>query len=452
MHGRLVLVPDELRVRHHDGVSVVLEPLPGEHEETPDWLVGTVPLVEWDPKSGELGIVELEVPPPPPFAANDAQTMWQEVVAKPVRPLSSIQLQGRTKGGASIAQPGLHAEAVPAALGTLVGLERRWPELETTELIWRPPDVRGGQEDVRSTDRLGAARGGMRTANGTRIPDLTARRRGASLPWGSRRLASACLVLEQALAERSEKLAGSPPLARHSVLSVARRSYAAAPGVDSPPSSWPARGRGAYKAVLRALVALAAEGGGSESVPLCELWRLYESWTVVVALDALTAQYGAPKELGEIDWAWEWQIGEARMRMHSQRAIGATVNREITGHPDGVVSVSSPLIPDLLLSLWREGGKQALICADAKQRWSGSEMQAGDIAEAASKYLWGLRLANDPTTTATTKAIIISSAPVAKMFDEPQSHIGGVHLLPGRGLADFAAELTATVDGTIGRL
>lgn len=439
------MVPDGLRVRCHDEGSMILEPLPREDGETPDYLVGTVPLIEWDSKNQRPRVHQLEVAPPPPFGSADAQSMWRQVVAASVRPLSSVRLQGGARGSASSERAGLDPDAVPAALGALMSLERSWPQLQASETVWRAADLRGGREDDKATDRLGAARAGITTSTGTRIPDVTARLRGSSQEWGSQRLASACLALDRALAARSQELPGSSLESRRVVMSVARRSYRYAPGVDAPPSSWPTGGRNALMGVVRALLALAAEGAGSALVPLSDLWRLYETWTCVVALEALTAEYGLPEQVDDVDWAWQWQIGEVKMRMHTQGSIGGSVNAAITGHTDGVVSVSSELVPDLLLSLWQEDGGQALICGDAKQRTLGSAMKAGDIAEAASKYLWGLRFANDLTAPASSRAIIVSSAPVSQMLNEQESRTAAVHLLPGVGRGEFAAMLTETV-------
>lgn len=447
-----MIVPDGLRVRRRDSASVILERDLTEdaNQGEPDRLVGTVPLVQWTPK-GRPAVVELAVTPPPPFASSSVEAMWQKVSGQPVQELNSIRLQGRIRGSASLAGSGFDPDAVPAAVSALAALKRGWPELETTELIQRPPDVRGGREDVRATDRMGGRRPGRRTERGVAIPDLTARRRGSSYPWGSRRLSAACLAMEGALASRSEDLTESAREARRLAISVARHSRVSALGVDSPPSSWPSLGRSAFQAVIRALVALSVEGAGTTSVPLCELWRLYEAWTVVTALETLSVMYGPPTKVDDLDFTWEWTVRDFRVRLHSQATIGEAADPGTAAQSAGVVSVSSTLRPDFLLSVQRDGGGQAVICGDAKQRTAGTAMDPRDIAEAASKYAWGLRSMHDPTAVATAKTLIVSSAAVVAMFDGTSSRIGAVQLLP-ESTSEFSTQLVAIVEATIADL
>lgn len=450
--GALLLIPDGLWARRVASDLTVLEVPPRGTEGSPDVLVGTLPLVHWDEGAGRPEVTFLDVPPPPPFGEADVEAMWTDVAESTVPLPTSVQIQGRSSGDPAPAGRGLDPEVVPEALGSLAQLIRRWPQRESVEVIWKPPDVRGGREDVRTTDRLGSKRGGLRRPNRTPIPDLTARRRGTSVPWASRRLAAACSALEEELAQRAEDMTSAETLrAKRLTQSVARRSLAGSIGPDSSVSSWPHSARSAFRAVIRALVAIAAGGAGGLRVPLCDFWRLYEAWVAVTAYRVLVAEYGEPTSVGSAEWSPQWHCGDGYVRMHVQATIQGAPDPAITGHPNGILSVSSDLRPDVLLSIWREGGGQAMVCLDAKQRTTATMMESGDVAAAASKYLWGLRRGDDPRSVAVSRTLIVSSAPVeqAQMFDEEMSRIGAAYLTPSGGDGNFCSRLIAAVEAAL---
>lgn len=440
--GPLLLPPaGTVLAARHPGVQV-LEPLGGA--AAPDLLVGELPLVWWDPAARSVTVEFLDVPAPPPFGAADVEEMWGALLASPLPLTPSVMLQGHGRGAATAAGQPLASAALPRALAGCRRLLRRWPANEKREIVWRPADMSGGREDLRVTERVAARRGGVVTAQGV-IPDRIARRQRGAVPWTSGRLAGACGSLARYL--RGAGLEGSEGVLVGPLEMVAERAVPSGKAADPPISSWPAQATATFRAVIEACVGLAVAGRGEAFVPLSDVWRMYESWIALRALTALEGRYGAGELVaGAAAWTCEWDLGGTVVRLHSQREIGAAPDASISAHPDGVVSVSSNLRPDATVSVWNQAGGQALICIDAKRRIEQTSMDAADVASAASKYLWGIRSASDPTVFPVDKVLIVSSAPLAAVHDSEHSQIAGLFSLPSQGVDaydDFVSGETA---------
>ena len=447
LRGPLLTVPDGLRAHRTDG-RVILEASARGTDGAPDVIVGDLPLLYVDPESQLPAVSILHIPPPPPFGGDDIADMWSLVAGSDVPIPDSVPAQARQLGSGEVLAAGLDGHAVPLAIGSLLRMLRRWPQYETTEIVWRPPDVRGGREDVRVTDRLGARRAGRRRVGAPPIPDLTARRRGASVPWGSRQLATACVALGSVLRDREQnhQAARTFALIDHSARMASQYSQ----GGEATLSSWPQDAQASYRAILRALIQLALTGPGAQAIPLCHLWRLYEAWVAVKTYEVMSTAMGVGELIEATAWTRRWTTSTGvEIRLHLQATVGRAPDDTIAGASPGFISVSSDLRPDALVALSHPSGSQAMICVDAKQRTSSTAMEGAAVASAASKYLWGLRHADNPHRFATMRTLIASSAPVPKMHDAAQSRIDASFMVPSGGDGRFAESLLAALEGAL---
>ena len=410
-------------------------------------LVGSLPVLYVDASTGAPGVRFLDVPPPAPFRSEDLGQMWDTVVQSEVPTPDSILAQGRAGGAGEAIGRGLDSEAVPAAVGALARLARRWPIHDETELIWRPLELRGGREDLRATDRLGARLAGARRSDGTPVPDRVARRRRSTTQWKSRSLSSACVALARAIQEN----ALDAERAERTLALVERVARTAAPPgreTDRSVSSWPHPAQVAYRAVIRALLFLGISGSGGDRVPLCRLWRLYEAWVTTVCATALEERLGAGSAVRSRWFTREWSIAKAvSLRFHAQATIANYSDLSIYGRGPGVLSVTSELRPDAAIAVAnRLNDKQVLLAIDAKQRNVFMRMDPSAVAEAASKYAWGVRRADDVDAIAIARTLVVSSAPVPEMYDLDLSRIDAAFLLPSSDQTEFVDKLNAALD------
>jgi hypothetical protein len=452
VNGPLLLPPPGTILSGRQVGLEILEPVRGP-AVGPDLLVGSVPLVSWNAITHSISVEFLEVPAPPPFEEDDVGSMWKAILDFPLPLASSMTVQGRGSGSATAAGQPLTSEALPGAISGCRRLLRGWPTSETRETIWRPADMRGGREDLRATDRLGARRGGAVVGSRV-IPDRVARRQRGSVPWASTRLSGACRALAKYL--RESGLDGSEQVLIRPLELVSERATPARRTPDPPLSSWPSQSRKTFQAVTEALVGLAVSGRGASLVPLSDVWRIYENWVALRSRSALENRFGQAEPIGDgTAWSCQWDLEGVVVRLHSQREIGSPSDGNVAGHPDRIISVSSNLRPDVLISITGATGDQALFCIDAKRRLTATEMDAGEVATAASKYLWGIRMKDDPDLLPVATALIVSSAGLAAVHDVERSRIFGLFALPSQGAEGFdlfveeeverlLAEVTAT--------
>jgi hypothetical protein len=122
----------------------------------------------------------------------------------------------------------------------------------------------------------------------------------------------------------------------------------------------------------------------------------------------------------------------------------ARQSRTLLGGDLTLMSVTAELIPDLLVAR-SEGDRARLTVIDAKQR-SGAVMTGAAIAEAAAKYVWGLRDAHRRDDVAIDTVIIASPTSVTAMLDPSRARIRSVTCRPG-DVGTLKTEVAALADG-----
>lgn len=450
--GPLFVAPEGTRLDKTRPEGALLRWAPAPGEIPPDVLVGSLPLIWWDRSTRTTRVDFLKVPPPEPFAADDLGLMWHSVLESSLPLAQSIPIQGRAHGHGVVSGTGFSVEALPAAVDLAGALLSEWPTRDSTQLIWRPPDAPGGREDAALTDRLGGRGLGTRGSTGTLIPDLVARRIGVSSEWGATNLAAVADALAAGLADRQVTHDDEMEQPIRLLEEVSIRANRAAHGVAPPLSSWPHLAQTTYRAMLEALVSVSAAGSGVDSVPLCDLWRLYESWICLRTAEALSNGLGRGQVLDLPWWANEWVIDGVFVRLHAQATVGQIPDPRLCGHPNGVRSVSSNLRPDVLVAVWKPDGGQVFICVDAKQRTAETQMEASQVAATGSKYLWGIRDAVDVEALPVATTLVASSAPVTPMHDPARSRIAPSWITPSRGDDTFESSLLRSVEEAISAL
>ena len=438
--GPVLLAPAGTTVAR-DGERVVIQPADprGLHDlSTPDVFVGSLPILYMSNSLRRPAVASLDVPPPAPFAVEDVQEMWRDLRASPIPVPDAVPLQGRVEvgGKASFDATQLELAHVARAIGQGLALTRDWPQFETSETLWRSTDLRGGREDGRLTERHERQVAFSRSET-RRIPDRTARRRASSEDWRSSRVATVTRALRRSIADRAVERAGQDELRQTVRLldQIARRATSPVAARDVSPSSWPSGMRAYYSDALRAFSALEATRTGIHEVPLSRLWELYEAWVATRCFRVLCDLFGEPvasrgATLGVARWFAEWSAGERRVFMYVQPVIGRE-RMELTAS-SSIQSISSTLIPDVLLVIETESNTSRIFVIDAKKRGTGTAMTAGDVAEAASKYLWGVVWAGSDFVRAVAGALIAASALENATMYSASSAIEARVLLPSQ--------------------
>ncbi|AXH95509.1 hypothetical protein DV701_04615 [Ornithinimicrobium avium] len=95
-------------------------------------------------------------------------------------------------------------------------------------------------------------------------------------------------------------------------------------------------------------------------------------------------------------------------------------------------SLTSTLVPDVGVFLMTDH-EQRMVVVDAKRR-SALTMRADDVAEASSKYVWGLRVSppsDGAPRLAVDRVVLASTAQTPEMYSD-HSRIEGSTVVPGR--------------------
>lgn len=447
--GPLLAVPRGLRVTATGPTEMRLALDSGQFGagSTPDALVGSVPLVSWDANRHAYEVAQAVIPPPPPFLPDDVSTMWQDVISHGLVQPRPVFGQGHDAAAAAVISDGLRLEAVAGAIAAAQRLLGEWPSSEQRELVWRSPEIPGARIDLRATERSAGRYAGYVGLDGRRVPSRVAGRRVGSTPWSSRTLAAAALALREAL-EAMPTLDESVSRPATAILErVAVAASGAARGSDPPVSAWPRLAAQALRLILSALVQLRARGTGVDAVPLTDLWRLYEAWVALQVSRELATRFGGGAVLGS---GQVWSSDDYAVTMTVQTAVGGSA----TAMPHArwgraIRSVSSDLIPDVLVGVQGRRG-QRLIVIETKQRTTDTALDAGAIAEAASKYVWGIRDAADDDALPVSHVVVVSSARIDKaMHSAPAARISSSWLLPGRGDGALPVRLNAALSDAI---
>ena len=417
----------------------------------PDVLVGRLPVVTRDGR--RLRAEYIELPPPQPFNETDVTLMWETVKASSVPLLSGISAQGRL----DLADPSalraeeLEPEFLPAAHSAARALVAKWPQLESVQHVWRPLDVTAGREDERNTEKRAGIFPAITRQDGTRRPTSTSRIVPTGHLWRSNLLAAMAHEvlgrIDRVEADRVPSLA-APKLIKP-FEAVARQARDHSGALERPLSTWPARATAAATAFGALLSGVAPTDGGRTFAPLCYLWRLYEAWVAVQVFaqladdDRLTQSALSDRGPGD-EWHAVFNGPKGRVILVAQPQISDHPESCDILAPTDLVSVSSPLQPDVVVAGEDKSlGTWDIDVYDAKKRTQA--MTPGDVAEAASKYVWGIRHAQGGEL-AVRAVTVVTTIQAGPMF-RSDSRIDSLCAMPSDpGTTDLGDLVCARLD------
>lgn len=411
----------------------------------PDVLVGRLPIHVL--KGNELRRVDVNLPAPPPFSPDAVERMWEELWDSGCPVPTSVSAQGRLLPGKAmhrrIAEIDLDQLArAHAACRALIG---RWPEEEASKSRWRQLELGGGREDALLTERA-AGRWASWEVSGRALPERTARRYSAAAPWKSNVLALAA----SSVAESLSPYLDAPSLSASDtvmgpILAVSRLARSTSGDLQEQPlSSWPPLAAQAYRLLRAVLADLFADPSGRASAPLSFLWRLYEAWVAGKVWTSVTSRcsqvLSEPSPAKGCEWwARAFDAGTGASYLVVSQA-------ELSGSPEScaplarldIRSVSSALRPDVIVVVQRPGEEPRIRVFDAKKRRT--EMEAASVAEAAGKYLWGIRK-GAVETSVLDRAVIVATDGGAPMFNPTLSRTESIALRPDSVVDALIAEV-----------
>lgn len=399
-----------------------------------DEIVGALPIVGRDPETGLLVTRFLCSQPAVPFTPASVAVMWDAVQRLPGPVAASVRFQGYgLGGGAAELGSGLALPSLSALLAHCAHLVCRWPSREDVLRIWRHVGDTGGREDAIETGRRWRGDGAV-SGVGHPVPAMTARIVGDEAPW---KLAALATV---AGAVRARILAKYPDeWAAVSLLDDLERL--ASPGharPDPPPSVWPGSLRSAHRLGLEVLADWDAAVTGEAWAPMCFLWQMYEAWVSYAVLNALEAVLGAPTDEPRIVstvggapcWRSGWALPDREVWLWSQPEFGRERLLTVPGAVgSALVSVTAKLRPDVFVSV-SDGNGLSHWAFDAKQR-GGRMLTAGQVSEAAAKYVWGIRHPGKLDETVLAGCRVLATNGGAGMIDVARARIGAARVLPG---------------------
>lgn len=433
--GRPVALPPSIQVRRETEGLIEVEPLAqGIGTDGPDVLVGELPIPF--EHEGRVTLAWLVLPPPPPLELEDVSAMWSRIedLGYPLPTGNTAQglHSASAVGDGNLASPGL--ELLPHAYGATVRLLGHWPSVESATSIWRSVDVPGGREDERLTEKFAGRWPVARRSNDTFVPGRTARVVPTTATWTSSSLTGVAAQVHRALDDLGRRTGWEVSSGRTFDF-LARRAWPASAVVDPPLSSWPQAAADALRVMRALLAALKGAMNGPRRAPLSYLWRLYEAW-VAAEIGHVPAKLPgvqtllSPQPGAGCDWHARYRVGAADLIVVAQARLAADPSSCIPLLDVGIRSITSVLIPDLTMA-WRESSSSEweVVVFDAKHRIAGHPMDAGAVAEAGSKYLWGLR--RHPGGQVVNRVMIVSTEDAGAMFSS-DSLIERVRMLPRR--------------------
>lgn len=449
--GPVLLLPSAMAIVEQGPSHVIVAPRQTREDRgdpIPDVLIGTMPFVHLNPE-GLPSLAELWIPPPPPFRDEDVRMMWNEIDEAACPLPHSVLAQGGLGPGriAERREIGLTADFVALAYRRARALLARWPPQEAYELIWRNIELRGGREDFQATERRMPALAALKTKDGRPLPQKTARRRGIEDPWTSWLLYDAALAVVKEAGALGDRVIEDLPWRKVTAAfrAVAGRARPDRSSSDSPVSTWPIAARLCYEGFLAALSVVRSTKTGAATAPLSYLWRLFEAWVAVSSYRTLVDRFGpsieAPEAASGCEWRARWQLNGSSLSFLAQARIDGT---GVPAAPPAarIRSISSDLIPDVLLIVEPSEGDVRIGVIDAKQRLVHTGMGPRDVAEAASKYVWGIRRQDEIRALPVVSALVVSSMPAGNMYSK-ESRIRAQQALPSNssGLASSVQEL-----------
>lgn len=449
VEGEPVLFPAATRVVSRSAGKVEVEPVGGIGDDgTPDVLVGRLPVVT---RCDRRLIAEyIDLLAPPPFEDSDVSQMWETLKDSPVPMPSGIYAQGRLDlaDPSALRSEGIEPEFLPVAHSAARTLAVDWPHTESIQQVWRPIDVIGGREDERGTERRAGFFPAVVQQDGTIRPASTSRVVPAGHAWRSSLLATHAREVIQ----RLDRL--SCPMNRRILAPfemVAKQAHDPMGAPEQPLSTWPAKASAALTSLRALLSGVIETEEGRASAPLCSLWRLYEAWVAVQILSALVAddrlsQRSKPQRGHGDDWHVVFDGPKGRIILVAQPDISNDEGNAESLEPTAVFSVSSRLQPDAIVAVEdRVSGAWLVDVYDAKKRTHA--MSSSDVAEAASKYVWGIRRVDPaPMNLVVRNATIVTTLDAGAMYSV-DSRIESLCAMPsGSGCAALAEKLRQRID------
>ncbi len=415
--------------------QLIIEYMPNDHV---DKVCGffAIPFAD---ANGKIEVHHIWVPPPPPFSDEDVRAMWTAVLSLDMGFPSTIPLQGAMESALRVRRrrPGEHPrDELLAPLAKASGdLLAAWPQRDTPMHRWRPVEVAGGVENASLTVREGWRAGilGRSLINGRVLPARSARRALAPAGWNLAVVARYAHRVADVL--RQEYHMGPAIIALEQRLSLVGRL--AQPRdiwqVDPPTSSWPRPLLRFTNLAWRYLEhSKEVEGNTRSSLPLCEVWRLYESWVSARLASLLTGWFGPPsarRRLGGAGerWLMVWTVGTDSITVEAQYRFGPNVGYGYAWR-GRFCSVTATLVPDALVALTDERNRVSLLVIDAKER-SGA-FGPDDAAAAAAKYLWGLRAPDFGFGPDPVEAMLVTSRLLSPPFRPDEARMKFAHAVP----------------------
>ena len=220
---------------------------------------------------------------------------------------------------------------------------------------------------------------------------------------------------------------------------MARVAAAPAGSCDPVLSSWPAPFVAFTEACLRTLAELQSSRRGTGVVPLLDTDELYEAWLAIAVRNVLNARFG-PWIVPASDALASWQYDDATIELWIKPGI-ARGGTNIGGTRLHAL-VAESLSPDLLLTASR-GEVAAFTVIDAK---SWASMMPEQALDQSAKYLYGIRLSDDPTLVPAIAGVALVTCAAAPSIGAPaRSQVRVVSTTPTSGLyelGDHIGEIT----------
>lgn len=449
VQGEPVLLPAATRIVSRSIDNVEIEPVGRVDDDgMPDVLVGRLPVVTQ--VGHKLSAEYIDLFPPPPFGETDVSHMWEALKASSVPIPDGVHPQGRLEFAdpSVLRSEGLEPEFLPLAHSAARALAVDWPQTESVRQVWRPIDVVGGREDERGTEKRAGIFPAVLRQDGKRRPASTSRIVPSERSWRSSLLAAHAREVLRRLGCLSNPIG-------HRILTpfqaIAERAHDPMGAPEQPLSTWPARASVALTALRALLSGIAQSDDGRASTPLCYLWRLYEAWVAVKMLNALAtddrlSQRVAPQRGRGDDWHAVFDGPKGQVILVAQPVITDEQNRAESLEPAAIFSVSSRLKPDVIVAVEdRDSGTWFVDVYDAKKRIQA--MRSSDVAEAASKYVWGIRRIDSQISNLVVRnATIVTTLDAGAMYSS-DSRIDSLCAMPSES---GPLALTERLQGRIG--
>ncbi len=322
-----------------------------------------------------------------------------------------------------------------------------WPSVVDREQAWLPVGVVGGVEDLPATERSVEVRGALYEYGSDMAVSQSARWRGTRRDLRSvtvSTLAMAILDVVQASLPADQVALLRPLL--DPIATAGRAAAAPAGSRDPDPSSWPAAFVSFVSASMRALAELQSVSRGHGVVPFLDTDELNEAWLAVSVrrvLDNDLGHWTAPSSPALASWDSDDTTIELWLKPAISRCGSTVAGRRLQA------LVAETLAPDLLLTATR-GDISAFAVLDAK---SWAQMLPEQALEQSAKYLYGIRLADDPTRVPAVSGVDLVTCAVAPQIGTSElSGIRVVSATPTAGIDDLDGRIREVADQLIASL